>query len=197
MDFSSVQDPLTLLEEWRQHAEKKGAPLVEAMTLATSSPDGRPSARTVLWKGRAGRALHFFTNYESRKGRELAANPFAAAVFHFPLDQRQFIVEGPVLRLPRGQSEAYFATRPRASQLAAWASAQSRPIASREELENRLHEVEARFLEREVPCPPHWGGFALNAERVEVWVGMPGRLHHRAEFTATSSSAWKIQLLCP
>jgi pyridoxamine 5'-phosphate oxidase len=199
IDFSQVNDPLALLDAWRTEAEGQGAVTPDAMTLCTVDGQGRPRARIVFLRGRAGRELRFFTNYESQKGQDLLAHPYATCLFYFPELERQVCVSGPVLRLDRQSSEAYFRARPRDNQLGAWASRQSRPIESREVLLAAFDEVSERFRGQDVPCPPNWGGFSLNAERVEVWIGILGRLHHRAEFEleGEAEGAWRCQLLSP
>jgi len=196
VNYSSIVDPLDVFERWQAEWVASGAPYPEAMTLATVSEDGAPRARTVLFRGRAGRHIQFFTNYESRKGRDLAANPTACLLFHFTNVARQVTISGPVEKVSREVSEAYFATRPRESQLGAWASSQSQRIGSRAELLERLRAVEERFAGQRVPCPPHWGGFQVRADRVELWQGMPGRLHDRAEFLF-QGERYEMHLLCP
>ncbi len=196
MEFAPGDDPLDVLERWKSEADSAGAVLTDAMTLCTVDARGRPRGRIVLWKGRYGRSLSFFTNYESAKGRELGVTPFAALVFHFASAERQARVEGSVARLSAEDSDAYFQTRPRESQIGAWASVQSEPLADRELLLARVHEFEERFSGVQVPRPAHWGGFALEAERIELWSGQVGRLHDRAVYVA-SSSGWDFQRLYP
>lgn len=198
-------DPLAIIDAWIEEAALRGLALPEAMTLATVSESGGPSARVVLYKGRSGGAggragrgdgLRFFTNYESQKGLELERTPRAALVFHWPSLERQVRVDGRVEKLPAEESDAYFATRPRESQLGAWASPQSRTIESRESLEESFEEVRRRFEGAPVPRPPHWGGYRVVAERVELWVGRGGRLHDRYLFVKTESG-WARSLLAP
>jgi pyridoxamine 5'-phosphate oxidase len=196
MEFSPSDDPLALLVRFLDEASRAGQPLAEAMTLATVDESGRPHARIVLFKGLVGRALTFFTNYESDKARQLAAVPHAAVVFHFAREERQVRVEGSVSRLSAEQSDAYFATRPRVSQLGAWASQQSRPLGSRHELELRYTELEKEYWERPVPRPPHWGGYALEAERIELWSGQVGRLHDRGVYVSRPDG-WEFERLYP
>jgi pyridoxamine 5'-phosphate oxidase len=166
-----------------------------AVTLATADAHGRPSARMVLLKGADARGFTFFTNHESRKARELAENPWAAICVHWPASLRQVRVEGRVERVADAESDAYFRTRPRESQVGAWASRQSRPIGSREELEARVREIAARFP-GEVPRPPFWGGYRLVPERMELWYAGPARLHDRFLYTR-SADGWACQRLCP
>ena len=167
-----------------------------AMAVATVDAEGRPSVRTVLLKGLDRRGFVFFTNYESRKGRELAGNPNAALVFYWKDLERQVCVAGTVEKLPAGESEAYFNSRPRGSRIGAWASAQSTPIPDRAVLEQRWKEIEARYP-GEVPLPPFWGGYLLKPERLEFWQGRPSRLHDRFSFTRKTDGGWKIERLSP
>lgn len=169
---------------------------VNAMTLATVSGDGIPSARTVLLKGVDARGFIFFTNYESRKGRELAANPNAALTFFWVELERQVCVAGTVTRLPAAESAAYFKSRPRGSQLGAWASNQSSPVEDRASLEKLWQAAEARFP-GEIPLPPYWGGFALDPKRIEFWQGRPSRLHDRFSYTRQPDGNWKLERLSP
>jgi len=194
-------EPLSVLNAWYEEAVKNGDPMPDAMTLATASPDGRPSARIVLYKGQRRGAVFFVTNYQSRKARELGDNPRAALVMHFALRERQVRIEGHVERATEAESEAYFRSRPRGSQLGAWASPQSQPIASRVELEERSRQVDARFSGREVTRPEFWGGFLVFPERVELWLGRPDRLHDRfvyqREGAPGAGASWAIERLAP
>jgi pyridoxamine 5'-phosphate oxidase len=167
-----------------------------AMTLATVDKDGGPSARTVLLKDFDERGFVFYTNYRSPKARALADHPRAALVFHWPDRERQVCVSGPVIRVSDEESDAYFLTRPRESQLGAWASPQSEVIASREELDHRVAEFERRFAGREVPRPPYWGGFRLAPDVVEFWQGRPSRLHDRFRYRK-AAGGWVIERLAP
>ena len=169
---------------------------INAMTLATVDPAGRPSTRTVLLKGVDERGFIFFTNYDSRKGRELAENPNAALTFFWSELERQVCVAGSVAKLPAPESEAYFKSRPRGSQLAAWASNQSQPVPNRAALEAKWQELEKRFP-GEIPLPPNWGGFILKPERVEFWQGRPSRLHDRFNYCRQTDGSWRIDRLCP
>jgi pyridoxamine 5'-phosphate oxidase len=188
-------DPLGQFSEWYGGAVAAGVVEPEAMALATASADGMPSVRFVLLKGIDERGVEFFTNYESRKGRELIANPRAAlAVLWKPL-QRQVRLEGAVEVLSPEESDAYFASRSRGSQLGAWASAQSEVIPDREWLEARLADVDARYPD-EVPRPPHWGGFRLLPATIEFWEGRPSRLHDREVFRRVEGE-WVASRLSP
>ncbi len=169
---------------------------VNAMTLATADKEGRPSARIVLLKGVDERGFIFFSNYDSRKGQELAENPLAALVFYWGEQERQVCVSGAVSRLAVNESDAYFRSRPRGSQVAAWASSQSRPVADRVALEARWQEAERRFHGQQVPIPPNWGGYILRPGRIEFWQGRPNRLHDRFCYTRTPTG-WNIDRLCP
>ncbi|MFC1660271.1 pyridoxamine 5'-phosphate oxidase [Gemmatimonadota bacterium] len=179
---SAGPDPLGLFRQWFQEAGRSGIFLPESMTLATATADGKPSARLVLLKGYDQRGFVFFTNYGSRKAKELEENPSATLVSHWPILQRQVRVEGAVARISQEESEAYFRSRPRGSQIGAWASDQSRPLASRRELEERVREIEERFKGQDVPLPPFWGGYRLSPEAVEFWQGRANRLHDRIRF---------------
>lgn len=189
-------DPLVVLNTWYEEARLSGAPLPDAMTLATATGDGRPSARIVLFKGILRGGIFFVTNYGSRKAQELDANPRAALVMHFAAAERQVRVEGRVERSSEAESEAYFASRPRGSQLGAWASPQSQPIASRAELEQRTRELEARFADAPVPRPRDWGGYLVLPERIELWLGRPDRLHDRFVYSRREDG-WSVQRLAP
>jgi len=168
-----------------------------AMTLATATPEGVPSARIVLLKGYDGRHFTFFTNYASQKGSELTANPQAELCFFWAPLERQVRVHGRVARLPRAESAAYFCTRPRGSQLGACVSQQSATIADRSVLEDHLRELEKRYAGGDVPMPETWGGFALTPEHVEFWQGQPNRLHDRLRYSRQADGAWKIERLAP
>jgi pyridoxamine 5'-phosphate oxidase len=189
--------PITQLELWLKDAIDAGHPEPTAMTLATVTPAGDPAARVVLLKGVDERGLVWFTNYESNKGEELAKTPRACANLFWCMLERQVRVTGAVARVPRAESEAYFDSRPRETQLGAWASAQSRVIEGRAALEARLAEVRARFGTDAVPCPPEWGGYRLTPETVEFWQGRPSRLHDRLRYTRREASIWTIERLSP
>jgi pyridoxamine 5'-phosphate oxidase len=190
------RDPLSLFERWLADAIAAGMDEPNAMALATATPDGRPSSRIVLLKGFDARGLVFFTGYDSRKGRELAANPHAAATMLWHPLQRQVRVEGLVTRVDEGESDDYFALRPRGSQIGAVASPQSRTIPDRRALEDRVAEVEHVFAERDIERPPVWGGYRIAIEAIEFWQGRTSRLHDRLLFTATSDG-WTRERLAP
>ena len=167
-----------------------------AMTLATADKNGKPSSRTVLLKSVDGRGFVFFTNYDSRKGRELAENAGAALTFFWSELERQVCVAVTVTKLPVEESGKYFKSRPRGSQIGAWASHQSEVVPDRAALENAWHELELKFP-GEVPLPPHWGGYVLKPERIEFWQGRPSRLHDRFSYTQSPDGSWKIERLAP
>ena len=197
MDESDLDpDPLRQFERWFAAAGEAGVEVPEAMALATATPDGRPSVRMVLLKQADERGFAFHTNYESRKGSELAANPRAALLFHWRPLGRQVRVEGGVERVATAESEAYFATRAPASQLAAWASPQSRPLAGRAELEGLYAEAVARFESETVPRPPHWGGFRVVPEAYEFWEHGDDRLHDRVRYER-DGEGWSRTRLAP
>jgi len=169
---------------------------VNAMVLATAGQDGSPSTRNVLLKGVDERGFIFFTNYDSRKGRELAENPMAALTFYWPDLERQVCVAGTVSKLPASESEAYFISRPRDSRLGAWVSNQSAVIPDRAALEQKWRELAAKFPS-EIPLPPNWGGYVLKPDRVEFWQGRPGRLHDRFRYARQPDNAWQLDRLAP
>jgi pyridoxamine 5'-phosphate oxidase len=191
-----LPDPLAQFETWLADARGVGMIDPTAFTLATVSPDGRPSARVVLFKGLYDAGLSFYTSYESRKGRELEARPLAAATFWWDRLERQVRFEGAVARLPRDQSRRYFESRPRASQLGALTSRQSQVVASRAELDARFDENERRLQDQAVPLPEHWGGYVLRPDTVEFWQGRGGRLHDRLRYRA-KDGRWLIERLEP
>jgi pyridoxamine 5'-phosphate oxidase len=198
-------DPYTQFARWFADAIVAGLDEPNAMVVSTADADGRPSSRTVLLKSYDERGFVFFTNYGSRKGRELAANPRASLLFPWHPIARQVTVSGPVERVSREDTEAYFRSRPHGSRLGAWASAQSSEVhGGREELERRYEELAARYPEGgEVPAPPYWGGFRVRAERVEFWQGRENRLHDRFQYTAREggdaeeAGGWRIVRLAP
>ena len=192
-----MTDPLARFRAWLEEAAAFGVTLPEAMTLATADEAGRPSARTVLLKGVDERGFVFFTNYESRKGRQLALNPHAALTFLWHTEpRRQVLVTGRAEKVPRGESEAYFATRDPGSRLGAWASRQSSRLVSRAELEAAFAEAATRFG-RDVPLPDWWGGYVLRPETIEFWESRPNRLHERVRYTRRDDGSWQAALLSP
>ncbi|MSW95851.1 MAG: pyridoxamine 5'-phosphate oxidase [Actinobacteria bacterium] len=193
---SLPEDPLELLERWLADAAATGMTDPNAMTLATAGRDGRPSARTVLLRGIGPDGLRCFTNRLSLKGRQLAQNPRAQALFHWNELGRQILVHGPCTELSDAESDAYFATRRRESQLGAWASDQGTILPGREALEARLAEAQERFADRAVERPPHWGGYLLAFEVIEFWQAHPFRLHDRFVYVRTPDG-WQIDRLAP
>jgi pyridoxamine 5'-phosphate oxidase len=191
-----VTNPLALVREWFEAAAESGIIEAERMALATATPDGRPSVRIVLLKGIDDDGIEFFTNYGSRKGRELDANPRAAATLYWQPLYRAARLEGTVERLTPEESDAYFATRPRGAQLGAWASAQGSVLRDREELEQRVRETDRRFP-GDVPRPDHWGGYRLRPDAVELWQGRPDRLHDREHFLRQADGTWRAERLSP
>ena len=192
-----ARDPFRQFDLWYQEAGAARLPEPNAMVLATAARDGCPSLRTVLLKGVDGRGFVFYTNYESRKGRELDGNPRATLLFPWFALERQVIVEGSVTRVPREESEAYFHSRPRAHQLAAWASAQSALIATRAMLEQAMKAVEVRYADDAVPLPPFWGGYRLTPDTVEFWQGRRNRLHDRLRYRRDQGGEWILERLSP
>jgi pyridoxamine 5'-phosphate oxidase len=190
---------LEQLQAWFTQASVDPAVLeANAIQLATVSAAGRPSVRTVLAKAIDARGVVFYTNYDSAKALELAANPVASAIFVWIAHQRQVRLTGPVERVGRAETEAYFGTRPRESQLGAWASPQSQPVGSRAELDARLAAVEARFGDGTVPAPPNWGGYLVRPDEVEFWQGRVGRMHDRIRFRRDADTdTWLRERLAP
>lgn len=189
-------DPYERMSEWYADAERGGQVQPEAIALATATPDSRPSVRMVLLKSWDERGFVFFTNRQSRKGAELASNPWAALTIYWNVLGRQVRAAGRVWRTSRAESIAYWVTRPRESQAAAWASAQSRPIGSRAELEAGYRGVLERYGERPLPLPPFWGGYRLRPDWVEFWEHRPNRLHERLLMTRRRG-AWREEILQP
>ena len=177
-----VEDPVRLFQDWLEEAGRTEPNDPNAMTVATSTKDGLPSARIVLLKGVDARGFVFYTNKEGRKGGELAGNPFAALLFHWKSLRRQVRVEGPVEHVTEAEADAYFRTRARISRLGAWASQQSRNLPDREELKRRLGEYEAQFPGDDVPRPAYWSGFRVVPDAMEFWQDMPHRLHDRRTY---------------
>ena len=193
--MSADLDPIALFLAALERAIAVEPHDATAMSLATAGADGRPAARMVLLKGADARGFAFYTNLGSEKARDLAERPFAALCFHWPASQQQVRVEGRVERIDDADADAYFATRPRESQIGAWASRQSEPLASREALEARAREIAARFP-GQVPRPPFWGGYRVVPERIELWYAGAGRLHDRFLYTR-AGDGWKVERLNP
>jgi pyridoxamine 5'-phosphate oxidase len=189
------EDPIEQLRAWLDEAQE-AIPRPHSMTLATATPDGRPSARVVLLRGLDDRGITFFTNRTSRKGEELAANPYAAAFVHWWDLGRQVRIEGSVERTTDAESLEYWTTRPRGSQVAAWSSPQSRPLSGRDELEAQVDEMEARFTGDEVPLPPFWGGYRLLPASIEFWAHRDDRLHDRLRYLR-DGDGWRRERLAP
>ena len=191
------KDPIVQFQEWFDLARSANIYLPEAMTLATASPDGVPSARIVLLKSVDQRGVVFFTNYNSRKGDELDSNPRAALVIHWSTLQRQVRIEGNVERITRDESEMYFRSRPRGSRIGAWASRQSMLLNERSELNMLVQQFNRKYPGENIPCPPHWGGFRVIPENIEFWQGRKNRLHERLVFSRLPSGDWQTKLLFP
>jgi pyridoxamine 5'-phosphate oxidase len=195
-ELTAGPDPVALFADWFASAKQAGLMLPEAMTVATASREGSPSARMMLLKAFGSDGFVFYTNYESRKASEIEENPRAALVLHWPTLQRQVRVEGRVERLSPEDSAAYFDSRPRGSRIGAWASKQSSPLESREDLERRFKESEQQFADGRIPLPPYWGGFRVIPEFIEFWQGRIDRLHDRLRYSRTSDG-WTVQRLYP
>ena len=196
-DQAAPSDPLRLFHHWFRQALKVRSLDANAMTLATVGPGGQPDARVVLLKGLDAQGFVFFTNYQSRKGRELKRQPKACLLFFWPDLHRQVRVEGKVQKLTARESDLYFKTRPRGSQVSAWASPQSEVIEAREILDRRMAEVEAQFQGRKVPRPPHWGGYRLVPQALEFWSGRHNRLHDRLAYKRKGAQGWRRERLAP
>jgi pyridoxamine 5'-phosphate oxidase len=191
------EEPVLQFHSWFREAVEAGVEVPETMTIATATAAGAPSARMVLLKGAGEDGFVFYTGYSSRKAHELDENPRAALVFYWQRLGRQVRIEGVVERVGEDESAAYFATRPRGSQLAAWASEQSAPLPSRDDLERRYAELEREYQGREVPLPPHWGGFRLRPDAIEFWQHRDNRLHDRVRYTRAREGEWSVERLAP
>ena len=190
-------DPIKQFQLWFEEAIAAKLPMPEAMSLATVTPDCRPTSRMVLLKQVDGYGFVFFTNYDSAKAKQLEINPYAALVFYWPQLERQVRVEGKVTKTSHEESEAYFRTRPRESQIGALASPQSEVISGREVLEQRARELAEWYSDREIDCPENWGGFRLTPDRIEFWKGRVGRLHDRMLYELQPDETWTIKRLAP
>ena len=190
-------NPIEQFRTWFDEVLTSNLHEPNAMALATATLDGRPSARVVLLKGFDERGFVFYTNYEGRKGEELETNPHCALLFYWGELERQVRVEGRVRRVPDKESDAYFAERPRGSQLGAWASEQSRPVGDRGALEHRLRDLEAEYEGRDVPRPPFWGGYRVEPETIEFWQGRENRVHDRLVYRRSEDGGWRRGRLQP
>lgn len=191
-------DPVQQIHEWLEEArEGAGLPNSNAMALATVDADGRPSARMVLLKGLDPTGAVFYTNRNSRKASAIESTGHAALLFHWDTLNRQIRIEGQVSRTSDAESDAYFATRPRGSQIGAWASAQSTPVEDRATLESEVAAIESRFADQDVPRPPHWGGYRVSLDRIEFWQGHVFRVHDRLVYTPDGAGGWGTVRLCP
>lgn len=192
-----AQDPLCIFYSWYQVVLAQAVPQPNTMILATSDVQAQPSARAVLLKKVTADGFFFFSNYESQKGQELAANPLAALVFYWPALKRQVRVMGRVSRISPEASLAYFRTRSRESQISAWASQQSAAIKDRQALEKQVKEIEKKYAGRELPLPPYWGGYCVSPHAMEFWSGQANRLHDRIQYTRRAGHPWELRRLAP
>ena len=197
LESDAPDDPVELFARWFEQATEAGVYEPNAMTLATASAEREPVSRIVLLKGFDDRGFTFFTNYESDKGRHLRDNPRASLTFYWDRLHRQVRITGAAAQVSREETEAYFRSRPRGSQLGAWASAQSRVLADREALDRRYAELEARYEGQEVPVPPHWGGYRVAPESIEFWQGRTSRLHDRLRYRRSANGPWTLERLAP
>ena len=196
--IAAIENPISLFLSWFEEAKAKEPDVPDAMILSTVDQEGMPNGRAVLLKGVNEKGFAFYTNYESKKGHELAANPKAALTFHWKSRKRQVRVQGPVTKVSTAESDAYFASRPRGSQIGAWASDQSRPIESLEALMAHAAKVVERFGDHDIPRPDHWGGYRVDPIAIEFWQDRADRLHERRLFTRTDAQAsWQMEYLNP
>ncbi|MCK5835321.1 MAG: pyridoxamine 5'-phosphate oxidase [Lentisphaeria bacterium] len=189
--------PFVQFKHWLDEAIAADFHDANAMVLSTVNPQGKPSSRIVLLKGLTDQGFRFFTNYESQKGQELLANPAASLVFWWDKLERQVRIEGEVRKLTPSESELYFHSRPRGSQIGAWSSPQSQTIGSPQQLQDLYQKLEDKFQGQDIPLPPHWGGYLLVPDRIEFWQGQPSRLHDRVNYTLNESAEWVISRLAP
>ncbi len=194
---SMDQDPLKQFDKWLEQAIESNMPEPTAMSIASVGQNGQPSSRMVLLKGIRGDKMLFYTNYNSRKSREFFSNPKCAATFYWPNLERQVNLLGTVKKTDEKTSDKYFRSRPWKSQVGAWASPQSEPIRSRNEIMLNFAKYSARFFGRKVPRPPHWGGYEITPHEISFWQGRPNRLHDRIKYTKTDSGVWKIERIAP
>jgi len=191
------EDPLKQFGQWWDEAVHSKIDEVNAMTLATASPDGLPSARIVLLKGFSEKGFTFFTNYESYKGRQLAENPKACLVFFWKELERQVRITGLVIKISPSESDEYFNSRPEASRIGAWASPQSRVVENRHWIDEKFNELVNKMEGTDIPRPPHWGGYLVKPVEIEFWQGRPSRLHDRIQYSLEENGKWKIERLAP
>jgi len=196
-ESDAAREPIAQFARWYDDALASELPLPNAMTLATVSADGKPSARMVLLKGFDARGFVFYTNYKSRKAVELAANSHGCLVFYWPANERQVRIEGRVEKVTERESDQYFRTRPRDSRIGAWASPQSAALDGRRALEDRFEQFSKRYPEEEIPRPHFWGGYRLKPSAVEFWQGQPNRLHDRLLYVSDNNGVWHINRLAP
>lgn len=192
-----AHDPIKQFTQWFEEAQNAQVPEPNAMHLSTVSAEGKPSGRIVLLKGIENRQFLFYSNYQSRKGKEIDQSPFVALTFFWAELERQVRIEGTTSQLDEQTSTEYFHSRPRASQIGAWTSPQSEPIEDRSILDERKESFDQKFEDQEVPKPPHWGGYAITPTVIEFWQGRPSRLHDRILYQKTPDGSWQIQRLAP
>ncbi len=197
MSKQTYMEAIGKFGQWLDAATASSEPEPTAMSIASSDPGGQLSVRTVLLKEFDERGFIFYTNFQSNKGRQLLANPVCAACFHWKAMERQVLIEGSASPVSEQEADAYFASRPRGSQIGAWASNQSQPLASRSDLESKVAEYERRFSDSEVPRPPHWSGFRIAPTMIEFWQGQSSRLHDRHRYSQQADGAWEVQRLNP